>query len=198
MNTSLIVLSKQPYRESALLLAGISPDCGKLSLVAHGAQQPGAAPDLYRELEVSFEERGAGDLFTARELELATVFDQLGEQPRNFQFAGRIGSFLLRNSVPGVPLPFTYDALRSTLGYLALPAGESPRTLEQLAVIVKLTYLYENGLLPEPATPEQGDLLENLVASGVEDSPLPNCPPGYWRSLNGWLNSLIEFHRLAR
>ena len=25
----MIVLSKQPYRESALLLSGISPDCGK-------------------------------------------------------------------------------------------------------------------------------------------------------------------------
>ncbi len=200
--TCMIVLSRQPYRETALLLGGFSPDFGRLNLVAHGAQSakngtPPAA-DLYRELEVEFEEKGEGDLFTARSLELLTPFDALAEQPRHFLFAGKIGAFLLKNSLPGVAMPFTYDSLRSCLGHLALPPGHSDRTLEQLAVIVKLTYLYECGLLPEAATAEQGDFLENLVASGVEDSPLPDCPPTYWNALNLWLNSLIDFHHLKR
>ena len=39
ISTQMIVLAKQPYRENALLLSGISPDYGKLNLVANGAQQ---------------------------------------------------------------------------------------------------------------------------------------------------------------
>ncbi|UKI33313.1 MAG: recombination protein O N-terminal domain-containing protein [Lentisphaeria bacterium] len=62
VSTQLIVLSKQSYRESSLLLAGLSPDCGRLSLVANGAQKLSAknfpAVDLFRELEVEFDDGG--------------------------------------------------------------------------------------------------------------------------------------------
>ena len=64
--------------------------------------------------------------------------------------------------------------------------------------MLKITYLYENGLLPEAASPEQSDFLEQLVAAGIEDSPLPECRPDYWKTLNGWLSSLLDYHKLAR
>ena len=56
VTTQCIVLMKRPYRESALLLEGISPDIGRLSLVLHRGQKLSPthfpAADLYREVEV--------------------------------------------------------------------------------------------------------------------------------------------------
>ncbi len=201
--TQVIILAKRPYRESALLLSGISPDYGRIDLVAHGAQKLSEksypAADLFREVDVEFDEEGPSDLHNAKNLELATAFDALADQPMNFKMAGRIGQFLLKNAVPGVPLPYTYDALRAVLSQLAAPAGtDGAWSLEQCAVVLKITYLYENGLLPEAQDAEQSDFLENLVAAGIENSPLPECKPAYWGTLNQWLNSLIEFHKLAR
>ncbi len=199
--TQLIVLSKQPYRESALLLSGLSPDCGKLSLVAHGAQKLSEksypVADLYRELDVEFEDKGAGDLFTAKRLELSFNFDRIAEDPRAFKMAGRIGGFLLRNAVSGVPQPYTYDALKSILTQLCLPSDTVGRwTLEQCSVVLKTAYLYENGLLPEPTSEKEGEFLENLVAAGIENSALPECRPDYWKTLNDWLSSLLAYHKL--
>ena len=39
METDCVILSKQPYQESALLVRAFSPDCGRLDLIAHGAQK---------------------------------------------------------------------------------------------------------------------------------------------------------------
>ncbi len=201
--TQMIVLARQPYKEHALLLTGLSPDYGRLALVANGAlrlsEKKFPAADLFRELEVEFDENGASDLHTAKQLELATAFDSIAETPRHYQFAGRIGSFLLKNAVPGVPQPYTYDALRSILIQLAIREDVPGKwTLEQSAVVLKTTYLYENGLLPEAASAEQNDFLENLVAAGVENSALPEVADNYWKSLNCWLNSLLEYHKLQR
>ena len=203
VSTQLIVLSKQPYKENALLLGGLSPDYGRVSLVANGAQKLSAkdfpAADLFRELEVEFDDSGNSDLHTAKKLELLFNFDRIALKPQHFKLAGRIGGFLLKNAVPGVPQPFTYDALRSILTQLCLDDDVQGRwTMEQCSVVLKITYLYENGLLPEAASPEQSDFLEQLVAAGIEDSPLPECRPYYWKTLNGWLSSLLDYHKLAR
>lgn len=199
--SQVIVLAKTPYRESALLLNGISPDYGKLSLVLHGALKSGgggAEADLYRELEVEFKEEDKTTLYTVNSLELLTAFDAVAERTRPFLMAGRIGSFLLKNLPVGVPQPYTYDALRSILGHLSGAMGEGEWTLEQCAVVIKTAYLYENGLLPEGASEKQRDFLENLVAAGIDNSELPKCAPGYWGQLNSWLNALLDYHQLAR
>ena len=200
--TQFIVLSKSPYRESALLLNGISPDYGRLSLVLHGAlkSSDGKMPavDLYRELDVEFKEEDKSTLYTATSAEVIAAFDSIADHTRSFLMAGRMASFLLKNLAPGVPQPYTYDAFRSILGRLAAGEGQGNWTLEQCAVVLKTTYLYENGLLPEDTSPRQRDFLENLVAAGIDDSELPECAAGYWTRLNGWLNELLDYHQLAR
>ena len=201
VSSQFIVLAKTPYRESALLLNGISPDYGKLSLVLHGALKSDGgkgAADLFRELEVEFKEEDKTTLYTAGSVELTTSFDALAERSRPFLMAGRIASFLIKNLPVGVPQPYTYDAFRSILCHLSGQMGEAEWTLEQCAVVIKTTYLYENGLLPEGASERQRDFLENLVAAGIDNSELPESSPGYWRKLNDWLNALLDYHQLAR
>ncbi len=203
LSTQYMVLARHPYRESALLLSGISPDCGKLDLVAHGAQKVSGRDfpvvDLFRVLAVEYDRSEKSELGTLRRAELEEDFSALAEQPKHFLFAGKVGHFLLRNSMPDAPLPFTFDALRSIFSQLALPPETAGAwNMTQCSVVLKCTYLYENGLLPEAVSEKQNEFLENLVAAGIENAPLPACPETYWTPLNQWLNSLLDFHHLVR
>ena len=194
-----IVLDKRPYRESALLLRGVNPDYGRIAFVLHGgASGKNPQADLFRELEIEFEDKdGSQELFTAAKVELLTDFSPVADHPRHYKMAGRIAAFLLDNMPPGVPQPYTYDSLRSVLGNLAL-ADENCWDLVQCAVVIKTAFLYENGMLPEGTGATQNEFLENLVASGIDNSPLPECPAQYYETLNNWLNELIRFHQLKR
>ena len=194
-----IVLDKRPYRESALLLRGISPDYGKITFILHGAQSASRpVADIFRELEIEFEDKNTPqELYTAKKADILTDFTPLAEHPKNFRMAGKIAAFLLENMPPAEPQPYTYDSLRSVLANLAL-ADENSWTLVQCAVVIKAAFLYENGMLPEGGSPEQNEFMENLVAAGIDNSPLPECPEQYFDALNNWLNSLIQYHQLKK
>ncbi|MBQ4107181.1 MAG: recombination protein O N-terminal domain-containing protein [Lentisphaeria bacterium] len=199
MRTQYIVLAKRPYRESALLLSGVSPDAGKLDLVAHGAQKTdgtgNAGIDLYRELEVEYDDRGNSELHSLREHVVLHDFSALAEEPRHFLFAGRMGGFLLRNSRPDLPLPLVYDTLLHILDHLGRKDGWD---MIRCSVVFKSSFLYENGLLPESVGEQQTAFLEQLIDAGVNGADLPSCRPEYWSRLNEWLNQLMDYHQLDR
>ena len=202
ISTEMIVLTKQPYRETSLLLNGFSPDFGKTSLVAQGAMKlsnksfPEA--DLFRELSVEFNEDKPGDLLTVRRMELIASYDAVADVPNHYKMAVRIGGFLLRNAAPGVPMPYTYDTLRSVLTQLSGGAVEASWDLTQCSVVLKAAFLYENGMLPEVEDPRRNEFLEELVAAGIENSPLPECRPEYWSALNNWFSSLLDCNGFKR
>lgn len=199
-----IVLEKSPGRgEASLLLRGISPDYGKVTFVHHGGQsvsRGAAGADIFREVEVEFEDDGSGrDVFSAKKMETLLDFSAVADQPRNYRMAGRIGAFLLANMRGGDLQLHTYDALRAVLMNLAgMEVGHDRWSLVQCSVVIKSAFLYENGMLPEAVSPAQNEFLENLVASGVDNSPLPECPENYWEKMNDWLNALIVFHQLKK
>lgn len=197
VSTAFIVLDKHPCRESALVLRGISPDYGRISIMLHGAEKSVIA-DKYHELEVEFKDDAKGDIKTASRAELLTSFEALAENVRHFAMAERIGAFILKNMAENLGHPLTYDSLRSVLANLANIDDPSAWTLEQCAVVIKCAYLYENGLLPDGGTPEQAEFLENLVAAGVDNSALPKCPDLYWTKLNSWLNNLLSYQNLSK
>lgn len=204
ITTQFIVLDRHPYRESALITTGLSPDYGRISFVIHGAQKVSEKEfpkaDLFRELEIEFNDDGdPKELYNAKAVALQSSFDDIANDSRSFKMAGRIAGFILKNTQANLEYPLTYDSLRSVLANLAASGCEHPPwTLEQCAVVLKCAFLYENGLLPVAQNEKQNDFLENLVASGIDNSPLPGCNPQYWNTLNNWLNSIIEFHNLKR
>ena len=201
ISTQIIVLDKRPYRETALIISGISPDYGKLSLVVKRAQSVSAKGefsgiDLFREFDVTFNDEVNGTLFNAESIELTGAFDSISDDLKSFKMAGRIGQFLLKNMADGMPVPFTYDALRSVLCHLSgsiTPAW----SLEQCAVVIKMVFLYENGMLPEQQGKQQ-EFIETLVSSGIECGELPPSSPAYYTSLNNWLNTIISYNHLER
>ena len=115
-STPLIVLSKSPFRESSLIVAGISPDYGKLQIVCNGALKVTGSNfpvvDLFRELNVEFTE-SKSNLKNVRDVELLSAFDKLADIPVNYRLAGKMGAFLLANIKEDLPLPYTYDSFRS-------------------------------------------------------------------------------------
>ena len=200
METDCIILSKQPYRESALLVRAVSPDIGRVDLVAHGAQSVSERKfpviDLFQELSIEYTMPENSQLGTLTQAELKQDFSAIAEQPKHLLFAGRVAQFLLDNTQTELPLPLTYDTLTNMLSHLSGNEPE-PWSMTQCAVLFKAAFLYENGLLPE-LEGKQGEFLEQLIDAGIGGGALPPCNPGYWTSLNRWLDGLIAYHQLKR
>ena len=201
----LIVLRLTPCRESALVAVGLSPEYGRLDLIAHGARKAGekAFPvlDLYRHLTVTFvPPQHGGELGTARELELVNAFPELARHMENMEFMAKVGRFLLRNTVPDSPQPMTFDTLRNLLAALGGEGGGwTPR---QCAILIKLTFLYENGMLPEPAGMAEADirkmsaLYERLIECAISGDAFPKLTDAYCEQFGRYLNSLIASAQL--
>lgn len=208
MQSEFIVLRKTPYRENALVLSGISPDFGKLEVIAYGAagsSKPNSFPvaDIYRVLSVTLKdndlEQGKNGLLAAKDIELIEDFPDLPRKLDNLKFIGKIGGFLLRNTVFESPLPLVYDALRSLLRILSNNEVWSQR---EAAIVIKLTFLYENGLLPEPenmsaeAAGKVMMLYEKIIECAVDAEPLPKLSAEYYLQLDSYLNMLITRNQL--
>lgn len=208
MQSEFIILRKTPYRENALILAGLSPDFGKLEVIAYGAAgsaKPNSFPvaDLFRVLSVTLKdcdlEREKNGLLTAGDLELIEDFPDLPRKLDNMKFISKIGGFLLRNSAFESPLPLVYDSLRNILRILS---GNGIWSQREAAVIIKLTFLYENGLLPEPenmsaeAAGKVMMLYERIIECAVDAEPLPKLSAEYYLQLDAYLNTLITRNQL--
>ena len=208
MQSEFIVLRKTPYRDNALVLSGISPDFGKLEVIAYGAagsSKPNSFPvaDIYRVLSVTLKdndlEQGKNGLLAAKDIELIEDFPDLPRNLENLKFIGKIGGFLLRNTVFESPLPLVYDALRSLLRILSNNEVWSQR---EAAIVIKLTFLYENGLLPEPenmsaeAAGKVMMLYEKIIECAVDAEPLPKLSAEYYLQLDSYLNMLITRNQL--
>ena len=201
-STSVIVLSRHPYQESALIVVGISPDYGKFQMVCHGAQKVSGkdypAVDLFHELTVEFSDSRSA-LRNARSVELTASFDAVAEVPVNYRLAGKMAAFLLDNLNGELPMPYTYDSFKSVLSHLARQTPEESRwSPMQCAVVFKTAFLYEGGLLPRSSEERNNTFLENIVAAGVDNSELPGCPESYWGKLNEWLSTLMELNGLRK
>jgi len=206
--TNVIVLRKMPYKESSLILGTLSADYGKIDLIAKGARKLSKkqfpAFDLFREVQVTFPHNGKDNLHNATNAELIQSNDSLANIPENFEIASKIGDFILKNSAPDLPSPLVYDAMRNILRNWALQGEKQnfPWTSQQCSVIIKTSYLYENGLLPDFGEPSnkqaynQQQIIENIIESGNEGVPLLELNDNYWQQLNKWLNQLIKHHQL--
>ena len=96
-------------------------------------------------------------------------------------------------------MPLVYDALRSLLRILSNNEVWSQR---EAAIVIKLTFLYENGLLPEPenmsaeAAGKVMMLYEKIIECAVDAEPLPKLSVEYYLQLASYLNMLITRNQL--
>lgn len=192
--TQFLILKRTPYREGDWILAGISPDYGKISVIIRNGRkaEDGMYPeaDIFREFDMEYSMPENSELGNVRSLELIADASGVADDPEAFRFAGAIASFALANSAPEAGLPLSYDVLRNIL--LDCAQGKENRvwSREEASALLKLTWLTENGLLPDPG--KNADFLENVIDCGVNGDAMPETRPGYWRDLGNYLNSLIK------
>ena len=194
--TTVIILRKTVIREADIIASAVSPDWGKMDLVCYGAQTISGKKfpvlDCFNELEIGFEfsEKGPSKLVDA---ELVTSFAPVADRLEIFRLAGKIGSFVLKNSAPELPMAIVYDTLRHVLGNLALNAanGNALWSPEACGAIIKLACLQENGLLPDFENPQVSAFFDAVIEAGLEGSALPPCDPAYWGKLTLYLNTLL-------
>lgn len=194
--TNLIVLRKSNYRETSLIVSGITPDSGRLDTLVKGAKKLSAkhfpAVDLFREINVELKpgQKGLNSVYSA---DLISNYDNIASFHQNYLAACDIASFVLRNSQPDMSAPELYKALKHVFSILATEKMTLPYT-----ALIKLVYLYEEGLLPE--LPERDDvktqLLADLLGAASGKNKLPDLDQEYWQQLNIWIEMLCKFHEL--
>jgi len=194
--TTVIILRKTALREADIIASAVSPDWGRMELVAYGAQSISGKKfpvlDCFNELEIGFEfsEKGPSKLLDA---ELITSFAPVADRLDIFRLAGKIGNFVLKNSAPELPMAIVYDTLRHVLGNLALNASQGGAlwSPEACGAVIKLACLQENGLLPEFEDAKVSAFFDSVIEAGLEGSALPPCAPDYWSKLTLYLNTLL-------
>ncbi|MBR7127659.1 MAG: recombination protein O N-terminal domain-containing protein [Lentisphaeria bacterium] len=87
--TSIIIFSKKPYQESDLIVNGITPDYGRISLLLHRglkiAEKKFPSCDIFQEFDIMFDDRaGNSNIFKPTEFELATDFSSIAENAKKF------------------------------------------------------------------------------------------------------------------
>lgn len=194
-----IVLKKIPYRESSLIVSGLTPLYGKADFVVRGARSSSRKKfphvDLFRviQLEIDPHKEGLQPLYKT---ELIRDFDRVAEDTPSFMEACSLASFILKNS---------HSMMKSEMLYTAFTLFLQRSPVKHGQMLVKLVYLHENGLLPEKLSNASGDsgkrqkeLLEGLLKAALGDGEIPHFNESYWKKLDEWISGLCAYHDLKQ
>lgn len=185
--TEYIILRKTPYRESSLIVSGISPEHGRLDFImrGHSSGKSGKFPiaGLFRELRVEFKTRkdDLSGLINAGKTELLSNYDSIAENIPGYLSACELSGILLNNTSAMIPIPGTYRALKLFLD--SIRQGKAPEPYESL---VALMLLHESGELPVQEG-RAGEFLNHLLELVSSGSDIPEqIPRNYWEKLSEW------------
>ena len=202
VSTDLLVLRKTPYKETSLIINTLSRDYGRLDFIVQGGKRVSKKSfpviDLFREIHAEFKmnESGFNKLYSK---ELVANHDAIVNYPDNYLAACEITKFLSANTQPHLAVPMLYTAAKNSLAQLSVCKQAVP-----WAAIVKLVYLFEQGLLPEllggegsrESEESKRELLDRIICFALGKLDVPEINLNYWRILGEWVDSLCSYHGL--
>lgn len=187
-----IILRKTPFQESSLIVAGISPDYGRVDFLLKGARSvhkrkfPEA--ELFREFQIQFREaKNADGLANLVSADLCGIHDSISEQVEHYIAACSCASFLLKHTRPMLAVPDSYQAFVVLLQRLA-----TEKNAEPWCSLAKFVFLYENGFVPKDDEATQRLLQFALTPDAV----LPEERRDWWLKFENWVENLIVWHGL--
>jgi len=194
--TTLLILRRTPYSDTSIVVAGVSPSYGRLSLLARGARRVGKKQfpllDLFRIVEVTFGP-ARGDLAALRDADIVEDFRDVSRDLRCLDLAAWMGRVALSNLGEHAPCPRFYQALCAAFRRLAHAASTGKPSVGRAAVLsgcivtgTGLVLLDEQGLLARPDSPDARKRLERLLEMGEGKSPPPRLDPRVWERLSAW------------
>jgi DNA repair protein RecO len=198
ITTDYIILKKTPYKETSLILTGISKDTGRTDLLVKGALKTASKNlptiDIFREIRISLnpEKHALQPIYSA---ELISNFDSLADNTERFEAACEISKFLIANLHSGVPAPETYRALKTALQSLI----NLKKNCFFQVTLVKMIFLKELGMLPatdEQADPEAASMLEQLLTAASGRNNIPNISSEYMKLITSWTDNICQLNEL--
>jgi len=188
--SELIILKKIPYKESSLIVSGLSASFGRLDFIAKGSEKISKkkfpAIDLFRIVSIEFnpEKDSLQPIYKA---EIVENFDAVADSSASFKDACAIAAFVLKNTKPHMRCDFLFKAVSTAFLRLCAAPGKFP-----CLALVKLAYLFENGLLPEP-----DGKINNLLSVASGDSDETGLKENGDKKISQWIDSLCVYHDIA-
>jgi recombinational DNA repair protein (RecF pathway) len=194
--TNIIILRKTPYKESSLIVSGLSAEYGKIDLLLKGALRANKNKfpiiDLFREIKINYTPNKE-KLQAVYSPELVTQSDAIANYPKTFLELSSLALFISNNTMNMVEAPRLYLALQTALHHYR--NNTYPKFPWALAT--QIVYLYENGLLPNyDNNPEEKAFIHAILKAMLRDAPPPEATPQYWEEMKEWLDDWCIYNEL--
>jgi len=192
--TRYMILRKTPFRDTSLVVAGISADHGRLDFVLKGARAIGKkqfpTADVFREYLLEFRPaRRAESMPTLVSLDLTASHDGIAQSMDCYLAACSFAVETLRRAQPMLEMPLTWQAFSVML--TRMERTLSPRIPLMLA---RLAVLREHGMLSDVVP--YPDLIAPLFRCAVEaDAPWPEVDETVLNRIDSWVET--RFHMLS-
>lgn len=153
-----IILRTRPLTETSLIVHWLTPDFGRLAMVAKGARRPKSLftgkLDLFYEADFSFARSRKSDLHVLREVNLRETNKFLRNDISKLRRAAYACAFIEQATETESPIPAIYDLLLEFLKAL------QNQNSAQMIFAFELKLLRELGLAP--------DLAETNLSAGLK------------------------------
>jgi recombinational DNA repair protein (RecF pathway) len=186
--TRYMILRKTPFRDTSLVVAGISADHGRLDFVLKGARAIGKkqfpTADVFREYLLEFRPaRRAESMPTLVSLDLTVSHDGIAQSMDCYLAACSFAVETLRRAQPMLEMPLTWQAFSVML--TRMERTLSPRIPLMLA---RLAVLREHGMLSDVVP--YPDLIAPLFRCAVEaDAPWPEVDETALNRIDSWVET---------
>ena len=186
--TRYMILRKTPFRDTSLVVAGISADHGRLDFVLKGARAIGKrqfpTADVFREFLLEFRpSRRPDSMPSLVALDLVADHDGIARSMDCYLAACAFASETLRRAQPMLEMPLAWQAFSVMLTRMERTLSpQIPLMLARLAVLREHGFL--SGAVPFP------ELAADLLRCAVDASaPCPGLDDAALNSVSGWIET---------
>ena len=198
METELIILRTVNYGETSLILHCLSPDLGRISVMARGAKKLSrkAYPEigLFRVYSAELNKTPQGDMYNLKAIELLQQNDRLASTPSLIEFSGAFSQFSLSGSFEEIPCPVYYYCLIDCLQKIETTKTPINGWICRLLV----TYLMEQGLFPDmQLSQQQKTIINALLDKNPNNLETLDLKEDQWRKLKNWTLRIATFSEIT-
>ncbi len=186
--TRYMILRKTPFRDTSLVVAGISAEYGRLDFVLKGARAIGKkqfpTADVFREFQLEFRpSRRPESMPSLVSLDLTASHDGIAQSMDCYLAACSFAIETLRRAQPMLEMPMAWQAFSAMLSRMErILSPRIPLMLARLAVLREQGFL--SGVMPYP------ELIAPLLRCAVDaDAPLPDIDDTAVNRIDGWVET---------
>ena len=188
LKTRYMILRKTPFRDTSLVVAGISAEHGRLDFVLKGARAIGKkqfpTADVFREFLVEFRpSRRPESMSSLVSMDLTAPHDGIAQSMDCYLAACSFAAETLRRAQPMLEMPLAWQAFSVMLTRMERSLSPKiPLMLARLAVLREHGFL--SGIVPYP------ELIVPLFQCAVEaDAPWPEVDETTLNCIDSWVET---------